>query len=286
MNATFSTTERPYELSRNDNVCVAAFSQLVGCFIGGGASIRETARNLRRMMKETNLRFYVDEGIPADSSFETIPEEVWKNVVDWTNDDDSNDVPVDSAIPRILCEGNLPTETIKETMRRIRNPTESILGIYDLAKKRIVLFSTTIKLSARCKRIKDTVLNHVVLIHEIGHWFHELVVGDDPVSGYSNSSTELKECIAQWFAACLFSFAKHIPPRDRFRPSGASNAFIREYECAFSKLNAGQVPPYTTFAKFSGCSPHEFVAAIAGLRSRKGNTTLADLEAILPVSTP
>lgn len=237
-------------------------------------------------MKETNLRFYAEEGLPPDAPFERIPEEVWRNVIGWTNDDDVNGVPVDSAIPRILRESNLPTETINETMRSIQKPTESILGFYDSTKKRIVLFSTIIKLSARCKRIKDTVLNHVVLIHEIGHWFHELVVGDNPAPAYSNSSTELKECIAQWFAANLFSNVKRFPPRPPFRPSGASNAFIREYEYAFSKLNAGQVPPYTAFAKFSGCSPREFVEAIAGLRSRKGNTTLADLETILPVSTP
>ena len=167
----------------------------------------------------------------------------------------------------------------------MKNPPEEILGLYDPTCNRIILFSTTIKLWARRKHIKDTVFTPVVLIHELGHWFHKFAVGNSPVSTFSNSSTDLLECIAQWFSACLFSFVKYMPSKYGFGPSGASGAFIREYNDAFSKLNATQSSPYQTFHQFEKCLPWHFLSALRSLRQLDGKTDLPFFQAKLLQAT-
>ena len=233
-------------------------------------------------MNQDGLRFYEDDDPPQASPFATIPECVWKKIVDWTYADDSNDAPWDVVLPRLLRDGNVPPEVIKEIMSSIGIPAESILGLYRSASNQIILFPPTIKLCARSLKVKDTILKHVVLVHEMGHWFHKVTVGNSPVPTYSNSSTELKECIAQWFAANLFSTVKRFPPRPPFRPSGASDVFVRDYEDAFVKLNIRQSQTYKCFQQFSGKSPEAFIAAMKSLRSVAFNTDLPDFAAAFP----
>ena len=188
----------------------------------------------------------------------------------------------DRNLTDILQDENVPPKEIDEIVSAIKVGAESILGFYEFAGNRVVLFSLGIGLCSYRLGVSPDVLRSVVLVHELGHWFHKMVVGNWPVPSLGNSSEDLLECLAQWFAFEIFQVDTGILRRRNQN----KKSYATTYNDAFSKLNTIQSAPYRAFRPFDQRTPADFLTALKSLRQLDGNTDLTDFQTALPKASP
>lgn len=280
MSRTKITIEHTYKLSRNDWFCVDAFSRLVefGGVFAPGSSADEFDLNLRKAIEGDRLRVFENDGPPPIDAFKNIPSPMLKKVLERLKPVSGRTEDFDKALSDILRDENVPPKEIDEIRSDVYQGEESILGFYEFAGNRIVLFSLGIALCSCRLGVSPDVLRSVVLVHELGHWFHKMVVGNWPIPSFSNSSKDLLECLAQWFAFEIFQVNTGILKRR----SQNKKAYATAYADAFSKLNATQSAPYRAFRPFVQCTPADFLTALKTLRQLDGNADLPDFQSKLP----
>ena len=263
--------EQRYRLTRNDWFCVDAFTRLIatgGAFDNNGP-FAGCDPDLRKAIKRDNLRVFENYGKPPLRFLEEVDTSVWKRILARLKDAEPyrNIGFFDEALDRVLQDEGLPSNLIDEIKSTIHHNKEKLLGFYDFVENRIVLFTTLgIELCALRLNVDPVVLRTVVLIHEMGHWFHKMVVGNWPVNALDNTEIDLLECIAQWFPSKLFSIDTGILARREQKKVVYASAF----EDSFLKLNVGQLHPYQTYKTFSTVEPQDFLAAMKELRRQGG----------------
>lgn len=284
MPRTKNPIEHTYKLSRNDWFCVDAFSRLVesGGVFAPGSSADGFDLNLRKAIKRDRLRFFENDGPPPIDAFKDILSPTWKKVLERLNPVSGRTEDFDRNLTDILRDENVPPKEIDEIVSAIKVGAESILGFYEFAGNRVVLFSLGIGLCSYRLGVSPDVLRSVVLVHELGHWFHKMVVGNWPVPSLGNSSEDLLECLAQWFAFEIFQVDTGILRRRNQN----KKSYATTYNDAFSKLNTIQSAPYRAFRPFDQRTPADFLTALKSLRQLDGNTDLTDFQTALPKASP
>ena len=284
MSRTKNPIEHTYKLSRNDWFCVDAFSRLIktgGAFEPGSSAV-EFDLNLRKAIKQDRLRFFENDGPPPVDACKIIPPPTWQKVLERLKPVSGRPEDFDKALSDVLKDENVPSKEIDEIVPAVKEGSETLLGFYEFAGNRIVLFSLGIALCSCRLGVPFDVLRSVILVHELGHWFHKMVVGNWPVPSLSNSSTDLCECIAQWFASEIFQGNTDILKRRSKEKADYASA----YKDAFSKLNANQSSPYQAFWPFAQRTPTNFLTALKSLRQLDGNADLPDFQTALPKTSP
>ena len=282
-----NTNERRYRLTRNDWFCVDAFTRLIttGGAFGNSGPFAGCDPDLRTAIKRDNLRVFVNFGKPPLRPLEEVDIAVWKRILARLKAAGPypNHGLFDEALGRVLQEEGLPQEQIDEISASIHQNDEELLGLYDFEKNRIVLFTTLgIELCALRLSVDPVVLRAVVFVHEMGHWFHKMVVGNWPVSALDNTEINLLECIAQWFPSKIFSVDTGILKRR----GKTKLAFAKDFVDSFVKLYVGQSSPYHAYKQFNTVDPQVFLAAMKELRRQDGKAMLSHLTNNLPKLSP
>jgi len=140
------------------------------------------------------------------------------------------------------CDEQLPTEDIKFDV-------ETLLGCYNPRRKRITIWRKGIEFCCEHLRLKPPIrqkydkLFELILVHELGHWFHNETKPQKWQHGkkatLATATTEYSEAWAQWFAWVY---------------ANEKGGDLREL---FLALENNQSDPYKAWRVFSGCPTKE-----------------------------